>query len=327
MYQAVSDLGVVLSLDIGARFVRAAIADLNGRVLASHSVPTTSLALDSILSVVKTATTDVLTSAGYTRDDVVSLVVGSPGVIDQKAGSISIAGTIAELDGVVLSDLIGKDFKVTPTIENDVNLVTIAEQTYGEGQDVENFAVMSVGSGIGAGLVLNKKLHRGFRGAAGEIFYVPFGDISDTHRSETDPSGSSIQRVAQQLAPKFSNSRLSEPYDPVSVFDAARYKDQLALAVVEDIAQRMARYIASITAVVDVETVILAGGIGRQADVLLAEIQAVVARLVPFAPTIAVSSLGETAVLMGGIALGTQLAQDEVFAQRSAAYQAAREVS
>ena len=154
MYQAVSDIGVVLSIDIGARFVRAAVADLNGRVLASHSVPTSSLALDSILSVVKTATHDVLTSAGYTRDDVVSLVVGSPGVVDQKAGSISIAGTIAELDGVVLADLIGKDFKVTPTIENDVNLVTIAEQTYGEGKDIENFAVMSVGSGIGSGLVL-----------------------------------------------------------------------------------------------------------------------------------------------------------------------------
>ncbi len=327
MYQAVSDLGVVLSLDIGARFVRAAIADLNGRVLASHSVPTTSLALSSILSVVRKAVTDVLTSAGYTHDDVVSLVVGSPGVVDRKAGSISIAGTIAELDGVVLSDLIGKDFKVTPTIENDVNLVTIAEQTYGEGKDVENFAVMSVGSGIGAGLVLNNTLHRGFRGAAGEIFYVPFGDIADTHRTETDPSGSNIQQVAQQLAEKYPTTRLSEPYDPVSVFDAARYKDQLALAVVANIAERMARYIASITAVVDVETVILAGGIGRQADVLLAEIQAVVARLVPFAPTIAVSNLGETAVLMGGIALGTQLAQDEVFAQRSAAYQAAREVS
>jgi hypothetical protein len=79
--------------------------------------------------------------------------------------------------------------------------------------------------------------------------------------------------------------------------------------------------------VVDVELVILGGGIGRQADVLLAEIQAVVARIVPFAPRIEVSSLGDTAVLMGGIAMGTSIAQDLVFAERSNAYQAARDMS
>ena len=326
MYSAVADLGVVLSIDIGARYVRAAVADLNGRVLATHSSPTKSLKLDSILSEVKTAFDFVLKQSGFTHDDVVSVVIGSPGVIDQKAGIISIAGTISELDGVSLGHLIGKDFKITPVVENDVNLVTVAEQTYGDGKDIENFAVMSVGSGIGAGLVLSGSLHRGFRGAAGEIFYVPFANINDTHRSETDPSGTNIQAVTESLAKKFPQSRLVPPYDAVSVFDAARYKDQLALAVVAEIAQRMARYVAAITSVVDVEVVILAGGIGRQADVLLAEIQAVVARIVPFAPNIVVSNLGETAVLMGGIAKGTKLAQDEVFAQRSSAYQATREV-
>jgi predicted NBD/HSP70 family sugar kinase len=326
MYSAVADIGIVLSIDIGARFVRAAVADLNGQVIATHSSPTKSLKLDSILAEVKTAVDVVLKESKFTRNDVVSVVVGSPGVVDQKAGVISIAGTISELDGVSLRDIIAKDFNVAPVIENDVNLVTVAEQTYGEGQGVENFAVMSVGSGIGAGLVLNGALHRGFRGAAGEIFYVPFGDILDTHRSETDPSGSNIQAVTEKLAKKYPQSRLSAPYDAVSVFDAARYKDQLALAVVEEIAERIARYIAAITSIVDVEAVILAGGIGRQADVLLAEIQAVVARIVPFAPNIVVSNLGETAVLMGGIAMGTKLAQDEVFAQRSSAYQATREV-
>jgi predicted NBD/HSP70 family sugar kinase len=91
------------------------------------------------------------------------------------------------------------------------------------------------------------------------------------------------------------------------------------------VAERIARYIATITAVVDIELVVLAGGIGRQADVLLAEIRAAVARAVPFAPRIEVSMLGDQAVLLGGIALGTSIAQDRVFEQRSNAYHAARE--
>jgi predicted NBD/HSP70 family sugar kinase len=128
------------------------------------------------------------------------------------------------------------------------------------------------------------------------------------------------------LAAEYPETRLTKPYTSISIFDAARYKDPLAVAVVTNVAERIAMYIATITAVVDVELVVLSGGVGRQADVLLAEIQAFVARIVPFAPRIEVSNLGDNAVLLGGIALCTSVAQDAVFAQRSNAYQAAREV-
>ena len=69
----------------------------------------------------------------------------------------------------------------------------------------------------------------------------------------------------------------------------------------------------------------MSGGIGRQADVLLSEIRAVTSRIVPYAPNIEVSDLGDNAVLLGGNALGTKIAQDAVFARRSNAYSAARE--
>jgi len=145
--------------------------------------------------------------------------------------------------------------------------------------------------------------------------------------AESDPSSPSIVALAARLAPEHPGSRLTAPYETIAIFDAARYKDPLAVAVVLNVAERIARYIATITAVVDVELVILGGGIGRQADVLLAEIRAAVARVVPFAPRIEVSTLGDQAVLLGGIALGTSVAQDTVFAQRSNAYQAAREAT
>jgi len=326
MYTAVSTIGGVLSLDIGARFIRAAIADLNGVVVSSVSRPHKHTELNDILAEMHGAVDAALADSNFSMNDVVSLVVGSPGVVDRN-GTIAIAGTINALDGLPLADILRNEFNIEPVIENDVNLVAYAESTLGEGQDVQHFAVVSVGSGIGAGLILDGKLHRGHRGAAGEIFYVPFGDTSDSRHIATDPSGPSIERLAEQLAAKYPSSRLSAPYESVAIFEAARYKDQLALAVVEDVAERIARYIATITAVLDIELVILGGGVGRQADVLLAEIQAVVARIVPFAPEIRVSTLGDKAILLGGIALGTQLAQDKIFAERSNAYQAARDIS
>jgi hypothetical protein len=79
--------------------------------------------------------------------------------------------------------------------------------------------------------------------------------------------------------------------------------------------------------VIDVESVVLSGGIGRQADVLLEEIRAVTANIVPYAPNIEVSQLGDNAVLLGASALGTKIAQNTVFARRSNAYSAARETA
>lgn len=327
MYSAIADLGGVLAIDIGARFVRAAVADLNGKILTTVSRAMADVHLGDVLSQMSSAVTQALDEAAYSLEQIVTVVVGSPGVVDQQGGQIAIAGTISELDGIPLGEVVAREFNCTPVIENDVNLVAIAEQAYGGGKGVENFVVLSVGSGLGAGLTLNGNLHRGHRGAAGEIFYVPFGDPYDNLRSHTDPSGGKIEALAAELASLHPTTRLSAPYSSISIFEAARYKDPLAVAVVNDVAQRIALYIATITAVVDVELVILGGGVGRQADVLLAEIQAVVARIVPFAPRIEVSSLGESAVLLGGIAMGTSLAQNAVFAQRSNAYQAARELS
>ncbi|MEY2635392.1 MAG: hypothetical protein RIS75_1332 [Actinomycetota bacterium] len=326
MYAAVVDIGAVLAIDIGARFIRAAVGDLNGTILATVSRPMTSVNLASVLQEMHKAVHEALQSAGFTLEQVLAIVVGSPGVVDPTNGQIAIAGTISDLDGIPLGEVLAKEFNNTPIIENDVNLVTIAEQTYGSGKGVANFVVLSVGSGIGAGLTLNGSLHRGHRGAAGEIFYVPFGDPFNSVRRSTDPSGGQIEALAEELAAEYPETRLTKPYTSISIFDAARYKDPLAVAVVTNVAERIAMYIATITAVVDVELVVLSGGVGRQADVLLAEIQAFVARIVPFAPRIEVSNLGDNAVLLGGIALCTSVAQDAVFAQRSNAYQAAREV-
>lgn len=326
MYSAVSDIGVVLVIDFGARFVRAAVSDLNGEVRSAYSEAVSDPKLPNLLAAMHTAVKHVLAGAGFKLPDVLSVVVGSPGIFDEKTGEIAIAGTISDLEGLRLAEVVAKELGQVPVVENDVNLVTLAEQRFGGAQDIHNFAVLSVGSGVGAGLALNGKLYRGSRGAAGEVFYIPFGAALAGRRGSVDPSAANIVEIANSLAADYQDSRLKAPFTPVEIFEATRHQDPLALAVVDEVARRIALYIAAITAVLDLELVVLSGGIGRQADVLLAAIRAVVAKLVPFAPRVEVSALGEQAVLLGGVALGTSIAQDIVFEQRSAAYAAARDI-
>ncbi len=313
VYEAVSDLKVSLAIDIGSRFIRAAVGDLNEKMLTETSVAVKSLALKDLVAVMHTAVNAVLKQSGYSLKDVASLVVGTPGVVDQNTGIVAIAGTITALDGVNLAELLKKEFGIAPTVENDINLVTVAEQAAGHGRGIENFAVLSVGSGLGSGLVLNGKIHRGHRGAAGEIFYVPFGDPLDTHRDATNPSGDRIAELTRGLAKKFKNSVLQEPYSTVDILKAAKDGDELAQAVVKLEAERIALYVAAISAVTDVELIVLSGGIGRQASFFLEPIKKLVSAVVPFPPRIEVSTLGDTGILVGALNIATANSCDAVF--------------
>jgi predicted NBD/HSP70 family sugar kinase len=313
VYEAISDTKVSLAIDIGTRYIRAAIGDLNLVKRAEVSIAVSSLTLSGLTKVMHQAVEQGLKESGFKLKDVAAITVGTPGVVDQKSGIVSIAGTINALDGVNLAELIKKEFGIYPNVENDINLVTVGEQVAGHGTGVENFAVLSVGSGLGSGIVLNGKLHRGHRGAAGEIFYVPFGDPLDTHRTATNPSGDRIAEIARGLAKEFKKSTLSEPFSTIDILKAAKDGDLLGRAVIEQEAERIALYIAAISAVVDVELVVLSGGIGRQAEFFIAPIRKLVNQILPFPPRIEISKLGDSGILVGALQIATAQACDVVF--------------
>lgn len=317
VYSSVADAGVSLGIDFGAKFLRAALADLNGKIRAETSIEIGQLNLRTLLAALNKAVDYVLAESGFTQDHIASIVVGTPGVVDRKSGKIAIAGTIGDLDGIKLGEVIAKEYGVTPIIENDINLIALAEMEGGVGTGVNDFAVLSVGSGLGSGLVLNGKLHRGHKGAAGEIFYVPFGDPFDNHHASTDPATAGVITLAENLAKKFPKSEIARPYTPAKIFEAARQGDALGRAIVAVEAERIALYIASISAVVDVELIILAGGIGRNGDLLIAPIKSLLDSLIPFPPRIESTSLGDSAVLAGALRMATRNTQELIFRDRS----------
>ncbi len=318
VYEAISDVKVSLGIDIGTRFIRAAVGDLNLEMRAEVSIAVTSLKLNDLIKVIHQAVDKVLKDSGYKLKDVAAIAVGTPGVVDQNTGIVSIAGTIGALDGINLAEIIRQELGVYPTVENDINLVTVSEQTAGHGIGIDNFAVLSVGSGLGSGIVLNGKLHRGHRGAAGEVFYVPFGDPHDTHRGATNPSGDRISEITRELAKKYKKTTLVEPYTTYDIMKAAKDGDLLGRAVIEQEAERIALYVAAISAITDVELVVLTGGIGRQADFFIEPILKLVNEILPFPPRIEVSTLGESGILVGALQIATAQARDLVFQAQTA---------
>ncbi len=256
----------------------------------------------------------LLDAACAPADRLDGIVVGVPGVVAPASGMVQLAENVPGLEGMVVADELARRLGRAVTVENDINLAALGEQWRGVAAGVGDFAFLSVGTGLGSGLVLGGELHRGHHGGAGEVDFASGAGLG----SPIDPCASAVSALAGQLAGEASSPTiLMAPFDVRSIFDAARAGDELALQVVAEEARRIALHISPIAAVVDVAMVVLGGGVGINGDLLLPPVRAQLARQLPYPPSLEVSRLGDAAVLTGALAVGLRAALDNVFARRT----------
>jgi predicted NBD/HSP70 family sugar kinase len=303
-FEPVADAAVVLGLDLGARFVRGAVCDLGGAIRARQDVELAVADAPDAIDAIARLRDSLLGSAALEPRLVDTVIVGVPGVVADD-GTLRLVENVAGLEGRRFADELQAALGLPVALENDINLAALGEQWQGVARGVSDFVFLSVGTGLGAGLVLGGELHRGRNGAAGELDFA-LGELGEA----VDPAAPQVAELAQQ------RTGLA---DPPALFEAARRGDGSAIAVVEEVARRIALHLAPVAAVADVELVVLGGGIGANGDLLLEPVARLLGEWLPFPPRIAVSTLGEAAVLTGAVAVGLQAALENVFTGRTAA--------
>jgi predicted NBD/HSP70 family sugar kinase len=314
-FEPVPEAAYVLGLDLGARFLRGAVCDLAGEVRARQDVELKGADADGALQAIVSLRESLIAAAALPVERIDGVVLGVPGVIDTETSTLHLAtpnipGLEGRAFGRELAELLGSGV----TLENDVNLAAVGERWAGVARGVDDFAFLSIGTGMGMGLVLGGELHRGNHGAAGEVDWALAGLAEDV-----DPSADGVAALVARIAPaEPAETLLVPPYDAREIFAAARRGDQLGRTVVEEVARRIAANITPIAAVADPALVVLGGGLGANGDLLLAPVRRLLAEWVPYPPRVEISSLGEAAVLMGALAVGLRSALDNVFVNRPA---------
>lgn len=325
LYTANPRAGLVVGIDLGGTKVRAAVADLDGVVLTEVVEPTHTgtgtVVADQIVRLVRT----LAGSAGVRNDDVTVIVIGSPGVADPD-GRMQLALNVAGLDEFSLMQHVRRRLHgVTVVVENDVNLAAIGERAEGSGAGCHHLAVISIGTGIGAGLIIGGRLTRGRHGAAGEIAWLTIhGD--PTRRDARRRGALELAAGARGIHQALLAMRGDHPASPLTsrstaadVFAAAARGDALATAVVAAEADLVARAVLSVVSVVDPEVVVLAGGIGANPD-LLPLVQQRLERMAPMPIKVETSKLGERSGITGALALARSLARSELFGVETELY-------
>jgi predicted NBD/HSP70 family sugar kinase len=311
LYELNPRAGWVVGIDVGRAWVRAAIANLSGEIVARRDERSRIRSADALIAEIGEIAHELAKEAGIRWREVTFATVGSPGVME-PTGQVALAYALPGWGRQNVVDAVQRELGTKVAFENDVNLAALGEQWRGLGKGVDDFVFLHVGTGVGAGIVVNGELFRGATGAAGEVGYLPLAndpsskDVRRRGALDTEAGAGGVVARARALG-------MRPPLSAKNVFAAARRGDANAREVVAHEARLIALAIAAIVPVVDPELVILGGGIGSNGDLLLDPVGRELAAISPFRPRIEVSALGEAATLHGAVSVALERAQDRLF--------------
>lgn len=286
-YRFRADVGHLVGVDIGAHNVRAALADLDGNVLAETRRPARPDApLDERLTAIERAVASCLDLGGMTMADLWMVAVGTTGLVTPE-GRVMLSAGITAWKDLDLAGLLGEMFPCRVLIENDSRLAALAETRRGVARGARDVVFLHVGRRMGTGLIIDGKLHRGFGAAAGEIVMLPETRWTtapeDLNNAAVVPEGTPVEDAAGYT------------------LAAARNGDPTALEAVDRYVEKLAVGTAAAVLVLDPEIVVLGGGFSRSADVLLPPLRARLEKVCLRMPRLRGSMLGDECVVLGAI--------------------------
>lgn len=296
-----------VGVDLGGTNLRVGISDLAGAIvfrrewpspgkLGARGEPAVTFIADAIRRTVE--------QSGFDPSRIGAVGLGAPGVTDPATGVVSIAPAFGWQNTPVAA-MLRDEFGVPVRVDNDVNAATMAELYYGCGQELRDFVFVSVGTGIGSGIVIDGRLHRGASGAAGEIGYMV---IDYTWRGSTiyDFGCFETMAAAGAIAAMAAEALGDAEASPEGLFRAALDGHPKAGEAVKAIANRIAAAFSSIASLIDPQAIVFGGGVAGAGEILFGPVRERLAELSPFAPELRASRLGANAGLMGAAVLGIE---------------------
>ncbi len=304
LYRVAPRCAFGLGVDIGHLRIRAVVVDAAGEVLARAETGTPQRHAADVADAVTTLAAQCAEQAGTGLTAVGQAVIGVPAVVGRDGRTIRRAYGLPE-GGAGLVEAIERDLRTPLLLENDVNLAAVAEQRFGACADVADFVLLGLGVGLGAGVVLGGRLHRGYAGGAGEVGFLPHP------ATELGTEVLGARRIAEQAR----EAGIADRPSPRELFERARGGDERALAVVDATARRIAHVAASIALVIEPELFVLGGAAGASADLLLDRVRHHLAEdAAPLPIRVIASGVTGDAVLRGAAWLARHHARERAFA-------------
>ncbi|HVK22161.1 MAG TPA: ROK family protein [Actinokineospora sp.] len=316
-----AELGHVAGVDVGSHRVQVTITDLAGTVCAARrKVPPPNVSGIRLVELVLVALSDAAADAGIDPAELWAVGVGTPGIVNHQRGEVVLAPSMPDWKGVPLVDELRAWLGCPVLIDNDVNLAVVAERWRGEASD--NLLFVHWGERIGSGIVIDGKPYRGASSAAGELGFIDLATPIDEEPPQLGDglgaferlvAAGAIHAMAMDRCDDGLRERLADG-DLAPLFEEAAAGSAAAMSVVDTIAARFARGLATQILILDPQRVIVGGGVSRAGDTLIDAVRAHLRRLLLVPVDLRASTLRENGVVLGAIRMALDAAEERLSA-------------
>jgi len=311
-----ADAGCVVGVDVGGTNMRLALADLSGAIVAKWSSSTAGMrGADTVVALICDGVERLLEQISLPRDALKAIAVGVPGVTDVEEGRVIATSYLLGWRDVPLAAMLESALNIPSAVDNDVNLAAVGESWAGAAKGARDFIFVAIGTGIGAGIVLNHSLFHGAGWAAGEIGYMLVPGTPNAPRKRDEPGalesmigGEGIRAEWQKL---WTADKTTLPREMVAseIFDAALAGDPLAQAILQQSARMLSHAIYNMSLVLNCPLFVLGGGVGLHPALCAATRGMLQQWAVRGRPELISSQLGPDAQLMGALRLALDIAE------------------
>lgn len=273
-----------IGVDLGGTNVKLGIVSEKGKIVKKTTVETKAEeGPDSVISQIKYGINVLLHENKYKIN---GIGIGSPGIVALKKGTVENPPNFPGWEKVNLGKILQKEFKTVVHVENDANAAAIGELVFGAGKTIDSFIMITLGTGVGGGIVFKQKIFRGDRGGAGEA-----GHMTIDYKGERCKCGSYgcietyagngylVRRVQKELNKHKDSiiwdliSQKPDNLSPKIIDEAAVKGDTFAKSIIHDLGIRLGAAFSSMSNLLDITTFIIGGGIAGFGEPLLSTIK------------------------------------------------------
>ncbi|HSB66640.1 MAG TPA: ROK family transcriptional regulator, partial [Anaerolineales bacterium] len=295
---------LILGVDMGGTKMYGALSDLGGNILDEVNIARHGTNGEDSFKRLTTLIDTLLATPKLAGRQVNGIGVGAPGITLHKEGIVTWANTL-HWKNFPLKQRLSDLYPLPITVDNDVNLAAMGELWFGAGQNSQNMVMIAIGTGIGAGIIIDGALYRGASEASGEIGNMLPGceflgkNYEDFGALESVASGTGIAERARYLLKNHRTPEELENLTAEDVFEAAKQRQEWAWKIIDETVDYLTVAIANLMAAFDPEVIILGGGVSRSAEMLIQPILNRMRGAIPTLPKLVVSNLGLRAGVMG----------------------------
>lgn len=270
-----------IGIDLGGTNIAVGLVDENGKILGKDSTPTlASRCFEDIVNDMVKISENIVNKAGLSMSEIKGIGIGCPSAVDNETGEVVYTANIPSFRNISLANEIHKYYDIPVTLENDANAAAYGEYAInGENSDV--FVAITLGTGIGGGIIINGRIFRGSNGAGTEIGHIPLvhnglrcncgrkgcWEVYASVTALVNQTKVAIAKHPESLMKKIADERGT--VNGRTAFDAAKKGDTIAQAVVDKYIEYVADGLVGIINIFQPEKVVISGGISKEGDYLI----------------------------------------------------------